>query len=915
MTGKRSQQLPIKRPKPSRLFSPFRSIGNVSNDVPFAIGSLGSTFYIATATGRLFHIYDAATLHLLFVLSSQTPARISSIQAHRQYVYAAYSDEIAVYHRGKLIHTLQCHDTVHSFCVFANFLVAATCNGSIQVFKCDGKPYANIPHASLPSAFSPGQVSGFSHPPTYINKVAIALTDGIALLNVRTGKLVFRQQFAQGITCIESAPVLDVMALGSASGSVYLYHLKKGKVLHEINAGAGVVSLSFRSDGTPHLLTALANGDLFFYDLNKMKRLHVLRQAHAEEHGGVARAAFLAGQPILVSNGGDNTLKEYVFDPALSTSNSLVVSPPRLLRSRGGHSAPPTAIEFARHDKTHFVYLASRDRSFWTFSLRKDAQSLEISQRMPLKKDGKRAAGAVSLIREKFPAITAIASSLTREGEWANIVTCHADEPFARTWDALTGRVCLHQLFTTDNAPASLVCISQCGNFALVGSAGGLIASYNLQLGVRRKRYNLHKGRVTGLAIDGMNRVMVSAGLDGLLGFYDFSESTFLGKLALDAAITLLVYHKLSDLVVCALDDLSIVVVDAGAQKVVRVLYGHTNRITSLDVLPDGRWVVLASLDSTLRTWDIPSGGCIDGVMLPSVATNVRWSPLGDFLATTHVSGNGICLWTNRAQFGPVSTRHVDEADFALIAMPNVLGDGGGTMLDGALDDADEQEVPQVYTSKAQIESTLTLFNGPRSKYNQLLHCEEIKQLSKPKEPPKKPGHAPFFLSLSGEAVGDRASVAEGRIVTRENPQEAHVSKLHALLSRAEVSFESKFTSLLRQAGETRDFSEFLEYLVNLPPSTTDLEVRSLNAFAPLTEFSNFVNALTVCLASHQNFDIVTALFAMFMRCHGDVLLANPTDPVHHDIRNFQHKSLLINASMDSLLKYCLGVINLMIQA
>ncbi len=65
-----------------------------------------------------------------------------------------------------------------------------------------------------------------------------------------------------------------------------------------------------------------------------------------------------------------------------------------------------------------------------------------------------------------------------------------------------------------------------------------------------------------------------------------------------------MVYHKSSDLIACALDDLSIVVVDVLTQKVVRILYGHTNRITSMDFSPDGRWIVSESLDLTLRTWD-----------------------------------------------------------------------------------------------------------------------------------------------------------------------------------------------------------------------------------------------------------------------------------------------------------------------
>ncbi len=69
---KQNTEVSVKRAaRPSKIYSPFRVIGNVSNDIPFAIGTLGATFYIVTSVGRSFQIYDANTLHLLFVSNTQ----------------------------------------------------------------------------------------------------------------------------------------------------------------------------------------------------------------------------------------------------------------------------------------------------------------------------------------------------------------------------------------------------------------------------------------------------------------------------------------------------------------------------------------------------------------------------------------------------------------------------------------------------------------------------------------------------------------------------------------------------------------------------------------------------------------------------------------------------------------------------
>lgn len=916
---------------PSKIFSPFRALGNVSNEVPFAVGTLGATFYIVTSVGRSFQIYDAATLHLLFVSQSQTQAKISALAAHFHYVYAASGNRIGIYKRGRLETELEvpCSPTasINHLLVFGDYLVAASSDGDVNVFKkpTDSKipteHYTTI--KSINTKFD-GEIVGVVHPPTYLNKIVVATTNGIHLINIRTGKSIYKSpesQFGEMLSAIEFAPALDIIALGTGSGGVFLYNLKRGTILGErivasaADVAAKVNSISFRTDGSHHLVAALSNGDLYFHDLVKKSRVHILRNVHAEATGGVANAKFLNGQPIVVTNGGDNQLKELVFDPPLSTTNSSVVSPPRHLRSRGGHSAPPVAMVFPNEDKSHFIYSASKDRSLWCFSMRKDAQAQEVSQRPP-KVDSKKKGGPVALLREKVPEITALAMSVAREGDWENMVTCHKNESFARTWDTKHKRMGRHELATVDGGIAKAVCVSHCGNFALVGSSNGGIGAYNLQSGLLRKKYMLHKKAVTGLAIDGMNRKMVSSGLDGVIGFYNFSESKYLGKLQLDAPVTTMVYHKGSDLVACALDDLSIVVIDVVTQKIARVLIGHSNRVTDLDFSPDGRWIVSVSLDGTLRTWDIPTGGCIDGIRLPNVATSVKFSPIGDFLATTHVSSNGISLWTNRAQFHPVSTRQVEEEEFSTALLPNVSGEGGASLIEGALEkpELDDFDINQIYRSMDQINNDLlTLHVGDRNKYTNILHLDIIKKRNKPKEAPKKPEQAPFFLSLSGEVVGDRAVVAENgtRKETNGNASSAEESRLRALKENGEHNFESEFTKLLRIGSETQDYSKFIEFLVKAAPSLIDLEIRSLNSFPPLNEMTNFVNALNEAMLSNSDYDVLQAIFGLFLKHHSDVIYANPNEEeLHQALEKWGQINQAKGDKLDELVKYCSGVVN-----
>lgn len=918
-----------KAPKPSRIFSPFRVLGNVTDSTPFAIGTLGSTFYAVTSTGRTFQIYDLATLHLLFVSQKQTRSKITCFATHHHYVFAAYGNEIGIFRRGRLEETLTCETTgvITHLCYFGEYLVAGSTEGDLFVFKkSQGSKYPTELYSVIKAVNTSvdGTIVGIVHPPTYLNKIAVATSTSVLIVNVRLGKVLFRlpqHQFGdEVISCIECAPALDIAAVGTTTGNVFIFNMRKGTILGDKIVTSGsessskVTSISFRTDGQLHLVASLNNGDLYFHDLEKNSRVHILRNAHKESFGGVAKAQFLNGQPIVLTNGGDNHLKEFVFDPSLTTTNSSIITPPRHLRSRGGHSAPPVAIAFPEEDKTHFLLSASRDRSFWSFSLRKDAQAQEFSQRLHKSKDGKRQAGVVGSLKEKFPEIIAVSSSEARTGDWENIITAHKDEPFARTWDSSTKRVGRNVLNTVDQGLCKSVCISQCGNFGLVGSSLGGIGVYNLQSGLLRKKYMLHKQAVTGLAIDGMNRKMVSTGLDGVVGFYDFGKSKYLGKLQLDAPITTMVYHKQSDLIACTLDDLSIVVIDVSTQKVVRVLVGHSNRISGLDFSPDGRWIVSVGLDSTLRTWDLPTGGCIDGVTLPVVATSVKFSPIGDLIATTHVSGNGISLWTNRAQFKPVSTRHIEEDEFSTILLPNAAGDGGSTVLDGALDEEQDQEEYALgkYETKSQIDDSLiTLSKSPRTKFSTLLHLDTIKQNNKPKTAVKKPEKAPFFLSLSGEAVGDRASVAEGVKHKDAHESTEENSRLLSLKEENGHAFESEFTKALRSSAEAKDYDTFLKYLVGLPPAALDLEIRSLNAQPPHEEMTNFITALIVGLKSNSNFELIETIFSLYLKVHGDVVhQSDESSELRAAIAEYSQKSQEMSEKMDEAVKYCSSVIN-----
>lgn len=876
----------------SKIFSPFRTVGLVSNSTPLAITSLGQSFTITTSVGRSFQIYDASTLHLLFV-SSQTPSKIQCLKSHFHYVFAAWQGAVGIFKRGRLESTIDLQQDVEikDILVFGEYLCIAS-DTKLHVFKINTKnPTQNEYYTTFNLPGTLGKIRQLVHIPTYLNKLLIVTDSLMVLFNVRSSKVVYTfQEFEAEIAAVEAAPVLDIAAVATITGKVFIYNLKKAKVLFELSLNERINTMSFRTDGTAHLGIGTASGHMFFYDLNSRKRLHSVRNTHNEDSGGVSKMAFLNGQPIVVSNGGDNNLQELVFDPTITSSNTAITTPPRVLRSRGGHSKPPTTISFT-DEEGHFLLSASQDQSLWNFSLRKDSQSQEFSQRVS---NNKR---KTSQTRENFPAITSIDYRANKQRRWDNVITAHQNTTFARTWSGDRGIIGQYKLETADKGIVKSVFITQCGNFALVGSSGGSISIYNLQSGKLKTIVSkVHKKAVTGIAVDAVNKTIISVSLDGKMALHNFKTGRLINTVQFESSATDLVMH--GPLAAAAIDNLSIVVVDIATCKIVRELWGHSNRITSYDFTPDGRWIISAALDATIRTWDLPSGGCIDAVKVPSVVTCLRISPTGEWLATAHVQGVGVQLWTRKSQFAKsFAARHIDEDEINEMSMPTASGEGGVNVLEGAFDqlvndDETNNEYGNLISSFNQLgKDLLTMSTLPRAKYNTLVHLDTIKQRNKPSEAPKKPVKLPFFLGASAEK--------------KENEQQEAEENEHKMKGPTNGSYESKFTQLLRD-----DHTEFIKHLKTLSPSTTDLEIRSLRTDDDdLSEFTSFIDALTKQLVAKQDYELVQAWMAMLLRVHGDVILAN--GPIlEASLRQWEVAQQAEAERLEALVKYCSGVLS-----
>lgn len=571
------------------------------------------------------------------------------------------------------------------------------------------------------------------------------------------------------------------------------------------------------------------------------------------------------------------------------------------------------------------------------------------------KKQGLLATGNRDSLEDlKCPPITAMACSLNRDGGigaipgkhpiwqgakgkkvdaevsamtgWESVVTAHENDKKARTWFWGRKRAGRWAFDSGDGGNVSAVAMSPCGTFAVVGSETGSVDMYNLQSGQHRQRFparltpnqakqlqtdmekqglleegdgkkkffrgqGRHATAVVGLAVDNLNKTVVSAGSDGKVKFWDFSSGLLVHQIdwSLSCRISSMRYHRGTDLIALACTDGCVRVVDIATHKLIRELWPSRPVIPELSgrtvsdyvFSSDGNWIA-AAMGELVLLWDLPTGHLVDAFKLTAPCTSLAFSPTGEYLATSTSDSVGVDIWTNKTLFTHVPTRHIGATDLTAILAsgaqaPTASGEGGQNLI--AADNAEESEdedIVDVLSDETALDALssdlLSLSLVPRSRWQNLLHLDLIRQRNKPTEAPKKPEKAPFFLpSLQDQQKGITTSAQKAS-------EEANLAQIEQersrVLKNARAGTRSQFTSLLQAAdmSPTADYGAFVAHLKTLNPAAADIEIRSLSVSG--NELSLFVQALVWLMEQRRDFELGQAWMAVFLRCHGD-LVAN----------------------------------------
>ncbi|KAG8633655.1 WD repeat-containing protein 36 isoform X2 [Manihot esculenta] len=815
------------------IFEPYRAIGYITSSVPFSVQRLGTETFVTVSVGKAFQVYNCAKLNLVLV-SPQLPKKIRALASYRDFTFAAYGNHVAVFKRAQQVATWSRHSAkVNLLLLFGDHILSVDVDGNMFIWGFKGLEQNLAPIGHI-MLDNRFTPTCLMHPDTYLNKVVLGSQEGtLQLWNISTKKKLYEfKGWNSSITSCVSSPALDVIAIGCADGKIHV---------HNIRCDEELVSFSHATRGA---VTALC----FSTD----------------------------GQPLLASGGSSGVISIWNLEK-------------RRLQSviKEAHDNSIISLHFFANEPV--LMSASADNSI------KDQQSRELSQRHVSKRAKKLKVKEEEL---KLKPVIAFDCAEIRERDWCNVVTCHMDTAQAYVWRLQNFVLGEHILrpCPENPTPVKACAISACGNFAVVGTAGGWIERFNLQSGISRGSYLdvsegrscAHEGEVVGVACDSTNTLMISAGYHGDVKVWDFKGRELKSRWRVGCSLVKTVYHRLNGLLATVADDLVIRLFDVEALRMVRKFEGHTDRVTDLSFSEDGKWLLSSSMDGSLRIWDVILARQIDAICVDVPITALSLSPNLDILATTHVDQNGVYLWVNQSMFSGTSVvdSYASGKEVVSVKLPSVSSMEGSQVQDSdrpIVKHPQHDEASVLPTFSHQIPELVTLSLLPRSQWQGLINLDIIKVRNKPVEPPKKPVNAPFFLpslpSLSGEVLFKPSEPMNEEKETKTDEVQNNDRKLDRTTYQ--------FLQLLQSSAKMKNFSTFTDYIKALSPSTLDMELRLLQIIdeddqQELEKRPEFISIELLLdyfiheIASRNNFEFVQAVIRLFLKIHGETIRCQP---------------------------------------
>ena len=670
------------------MFSLYKRSGIVTDGNALSLINLGGVTFVCVSTFDCFSLLRLDNLAV--VLKSRLIPGSHTIQSALAFGYetlVAADTYIYVYNKTRIVRAYNIGAAIVT--VISIGCVALVLDEKQRITIIDTQRREVSHRIEL---FQESECVVMIHPQSYVNKILLGFSNSeLQLWNFNSRKLIHVYKgyskllpSRPSVSSLVQSPDCDIVAVGFASGDIIFLDLKCDVVLLKCFQQEGrVSSLSFRRDshsgGKPVFLTGTGSGKINVWCVDESSRSGhatvMLKDSFVAHKSTVSSVHCMEAEPIFITNSDDNSIKVWIFD---STSDA-----PKLLRKLSGHSGAPLRMNFA-DSYAHStkggasgpaeteVYLACSDGSLMLANLIMEAKDRTFGVKA-LQKIDKGNSGLSPVIDFDF-------ADSTADSGWATLATIHKGQIAAHIWSrknkAITSKTLTPPAYVSGLnqeqimlAPASAVAVTACGNFCVVGYGNGVIHKFNLQSGTHRGHFahsavdvaasaaRSNSRSITGLFVDLSRRILVSCSSDRLLTFWDFASGKVMSLTVAEHPLLLLKGCKDTGFIAVADNKYNLDVFNIYTyERLRRFKNGHSRRVSDIAFSSDRRMLFTASIDTTVRIWDIVSGRCLQWLSFGSAVTTMALSPTNEYLCIGLFGKVGVYTYLNRSMYQHVFT-------------------------------------------------------------------------------------------------------------------------------------------------------------------------------------------------------------------------------------------------------------------